>query len=231
MTLSPLQEVAALTTGVQLRKFVELLGEPDRRREVLSSEFKPSGHNEAIWEKPFYVLQAVTNSQDTVVLYTVTTMDRNFHPEIPYRIGNNGSSLRLGLSKFSNIEPDFDGLDATYPANARYFYTEAYGKGYTFQHRTLLLTQSWDATGIAPFDSSPDDSLFLDFNLVSLTCSNFEPCHTLPANKAAALRRLRAALAISGFTITEPDFDTESINVVPNPDILNSRCELLVGCR
>jgi hypothetical protein len=228
---SPLQEVAALATGVQLWKFVELLGEPDRRREVLDSEFKSSIHNESIWERPSYVLQAVTDAQDTIVLYTVTTMDRNFHPELPLPIGKNGSSLRLGLSKFSDIEPSFIGLDAYYPANAKYSYSEAYGGGFAFQYRTFLFTQSWDATGIASFDSSlGEDSAFDDFNLVSGTCSGFEPCHTLPSNEATALQRLRASLVISGFTITEPDFDIESIIFTANPDILNSRCELPVGC-
>jgi hypothetical protein len=228
---SPLEEVAALSTGVQLRKFVELLGEPDRKRDVLDSQFKPSSHNESIWQRPSYVLQAVTDSKDTVVLYTVTTMDKNFHPEIPFRLGKDSGPLRLGLSKFADVDQTFIGIDAIYPANARYFYSEAYGGGGAFQHRTMLLTQSWDATGIAPFDSSSGQfSVFDDFQLVSLACSEFKPCHTLPAREAEALKRLRAALVISGFTITEPNFDLRSIAVVPNPDILNSRCELPVGC-
>ncbi len=229
--LSPLEEVAALSTGVQLRKFVELLGEPDRKREVLNSEFEPSDHNEAIWERPSYVLQAVTNAQDTVVLYTVTTMDADFHPEIPFRIGKNRSPIRLGLNKFADIEASFTWLDAVYPANARYYYSEGYGGGAALQHRTMVLTQSWDATGIEPFDSSSGErSVFDDFNLVSRTCEKFQPCHTLPPREAAALQRLRAALVVSGFTITEPNFDLRSILVMHNPGIHNSRCELPVGC-
>ena len=91
---SPLEEVAALSTGVQIHKFVDLLGEPDRKRDVLDAQFKPSNHSESIWQRPSYVLQAVTDSKETVVLYTVTTMDKNFHPEVPFRVGKDRSPLR-----------------------------------------------------------------------------------------------------------------------------------------
>lgn len=229
--LSPLEEVAALSTGVQLRKFVDLLGQPDRKREVLNPDAKPTTDNESIWQRPAYVLQAITNADQTVELYTVTTMDKNFHPEIPFKMGKSSTSIRLGLSKFADIEPSFLGLDGIYPANAKYIYSEAYGKGAAFQSRTIFLTQSWDATGIAPFDSSSGpQSLFDDFGIATNACRSYDPCGPLPQREATALQRLRASLVISGFTITEPDFDTKSIIILPNPDILSSRCELPVGC-
>lgn len=119
------ENLNVIYTGASIKYIESIFGAP------VKEEHSEDGKvNEYIYSFRKFYLQVVYNNHNTVILYSVTSKDKDFHPEVPYLgktlghkfedFGNDIDYLQSGYSsKFYKYE---EGLYLGNPGNYRNFY-------------------------------------------------------------------------------------------------------------
>jgi len=97
--------INSLNASIRIEKFIETLGEHIFYREG------EHGYSEYVFERRDgrYWIQAITDTQGTVVIYSVTSCDSSFKPQIKY--SPTGRSITLGETTFKEAA---DGVEVSY---------------------------------------------------------------------------------------------------------------------
>lgn len=224
---SSVATVAKLRAGIQVANYDDLLGHPYSKRPVTGTKFV-----EWIWQRPDFVVQALTDDIGQVDMYTVTAASPDFHPQIPL-ISTAADPLNLGTARFPDIGRDADAMEGIYPANGKYTYSELFQADGSTHSRALILTSSWDGRSASQFSSGNLD-IVGDLNDVVGRCAlgtdHFSACASRDPAATAAVARPRGAMRIGGFTVTAADFDPTTLDVPHSPEILDSACNIPGNC-
>jgi hypothetical protein len=112
--------INSLNASIRIEKFTETLGMPTFYREG------KNGYSEHVFQRREgrYWIQAITDEDGTVVIYSVTSCDSSFKPQIHYGLLN--KSIRLGESTFKEVEGD-------YGAPFHFFFSGTTGNSYLYQ--------------------------------------------------------------------------------------------------
>ena len=108
--------INSLNASIRIEKFIEILGEHVFYREG------EHGYFEYVFERRDgrYWIQAITDKQGTVVIYSVTSCDSSFKPQIKY--SPRGRPIRLGETTFKEAaggdEVDYDYVVSAATANS-----------------------------------------------------------------------------------------------------------------
>lgn len=89
---------SSLGAGVQLDYFVERLGPASFRRRV-GANFDHS------FIRPLFYVQAMTDAQNEVIFFTITTRSKHFAPRLGFSGGSPALSVHLGRSHFAAVAP------------------------------------------------------------------------------------------------------------------------------
>jgi hypothetical protein len=116
-------KIQMLGASTTIDYFSSILGAPAFREKVGTNYF------EYIYVNPKYYVQAVADSGNNILLYSVTTRDPQFNPVI--KVGGRENdrpelSLVLGKTKFSELPFKPIRLDADQPADESGYYDEKY---------------------------------------------------------------------------------------------------------
>jgi hypothetical protein len=219
----PGEMVEKLDTGIQVSRYSAILGNPLIRRQI-SPQFV-----QWVWQAPTFEIQVLVDDLNQVQMYSLTSTDRNFNPEIPFLTDANGQPLRLGIATFSQNTLPFESAEAVYPAKAKYGFSEMISGRATAHERTLILVSGGDGTP-APWSG---DGVIDELNRVIGTrgFAMSGTCQADNATKQGVPAQLRGKLRITGFTLTAPGFDPTSVDVNLSPWILDPGWDVPLTCR
>ena len=132
------KKIGSLTSQVNIDYFVSILGAPVFKNHI-------ERYVENVFVDPDFYVQALTDANGKVLLYSVTTRTPNFHPEIKLGdlISNNGV-VKLGTTTLSNIGDDPQKVDAQWSASSWGTYREKYyfGRPGLYQNYSFALCDS-----------------------------------------------------------------------------------------
>ncbi len=137
------KKIATLNINTPIDLYFDILGKPY----FINNR---GTHTEYIFIDDLFYVQAVSNSEGRVVLYSITTRDKYFHPKIyfPYTdIKGNEMKILLGKTKFPVI-PDVrpESANGTFTPK-QLFYSEIYWLGNPGRYLTYGLTYNSAGTG------------------------------------------------------------------------------------
>jgi hypothetical protein len=192
----PIEEktINSLTPGINIAKFQEVLGTHLFRR---TSE---NGYIEYTYKRRGYWIQAITDQEASVVLYTVTSYDQGFKP----RLKNNpiGVPIRLGTTTFKAAAGEHD-------PELHYFISGATANTYLMEklylgnpsHYQTVLWGYNDAGSI----KLQDNTMLL--NLFSYLQGREQP----PSLQDAVVNIFRANNTFNTFAVSAPSIDISDI--------------------
>ncbi|CAM3258305.1 TPA: hypothetical protein IBW27_004641 [Escherichia coli] len=127
-------------TGASIKYIESIFGPP------VKEEHSEDGRvHEYIYSFKKFYLQVVYDNNNTVILYSVTSKDENFHPEVPY--------LRKTLGhKFKDFGSDIDYLQSSYSSKF-YQYEEGHYLGNPGNYRNFYL--AYNPAGVDYFELDP----------------------------------------------------------------------------
>ena len=96
-----LRKTLQLTIGMHIRNFENILGIPAFINKL---DKGLSDYEEYVFSNQYFYTQAIINSRQEVVLFSITTRGSDFSPE--FQIGGSGIAIRLGKTFFSEIGGD-----------------------------------------------------------------------------------------------------------------------------
>jgi hypothetical protein len=169
------RRLARLGTGAQLAFFTSVLGEPPAIRQTITREEDVpqefgSGKVDVRYVESFYVdrdyfVQTITNEDQTVEAFSVTSRSRRFRPTmwLPVRVRLRDRLFRrlprgwrplmivkLGRTRFVDAAPDWTPSSVRAWVGARAWrYTEAYYFGNPGNYQTYVLVHSNAGAGVA----------------------------------------------------------------------------------
>lgn len=114
-----LRKTLQLTIGMHIRNFENILGIPAFINKL---DKGLSDYEEYVFSNPYFYTQAIINSRQEVVLFSITTRESDFSPE--FQIGGSGSTIKLGKSVFSEISNDPGKMFVHYDHGGPNFYAE-----------------------------------------------------------------------------------------------------------
>jgi len=118
-----LENISQLSADVHIGYFTEILGNPvfvnnyDERIHIDQESIK-TNLTEYIFVNKYYFVQALTDSQGKVVVYTVTTRKADFNPKF--------KEIELGKTKFKDLGQAVDGNIISYLGAHNFYYHETY---------------------------------------------------------------------------------------------------------
>ena len=129
-------QLRRLAAGVHIGYFEAILGP--------SAFCRTTGENrEDTFVNKYCYVQAITDPVGTVVLYSVTTRRKDFSPTLvlgPYALDNHSSKIRLGRTRFAELESFAKPQSITSNIAARrFYYYEEYYFGNPGKYQTFLL--------------------------------------------------------------------------------------------
>ncbi|HVB59013.1 MAG TPA: ETEC_3214 domain-containing protein [Candidatus Acidoferrales bacterium] len=95
-----LGNLSRLAAGVSISYFQAILGPH-------VFEKTADGRREHVFVNEYFYVQAITNSEGTVIVFSVTTRTRHFNPSLtmgPYSLTGEIIRIRLGRTKFADID-------------------------------------------------------------------------------------------------------------------------------
>jgi hypothetical protein len=132
-------EIKQLSAGVQIDKFIDVLGIETFKDEYGVAEGAPilseidGAITEYIFNKPNYYVQALVDNNEVVLIYSVTTKNINFSPTFelgPYSyLIEKPLKIQLGKTTFEQVSEYDNWSPETITANwgaQDYYYSEAY---------------------------------------------------------------------------------------------------------
>jgi hypothetical protein len=130
------RQLRRLAAGVRIRYFEAILGPPAFCR--TKREYR-----EYTFVNKYCYVQAVTDPEGPVVLYSVTTRRSDFSPTLvlgPYTLDNRSLTIRLGRTRFAEVESFAKPRSITSTVGARrFYYYEEYYFGNPAKYQTFLL--------------------------------------------------------------------------------------------
>lgn len=133
----------SLSPELNVSFFDKKLGQP-----VYTSEYK--GLTNRTYINDYFYTQAITGTDGSVYLYSITLRKKNFYPDIPYNAGKGGKKLLLGKTTFGDMSEGIDKpiIAGQYlPDFRRGIYSEAYYNGNPGNYLYYFLTIN-DAGGL-----------------------------------------------------------------------------------
>jgi hypothetical protein len=156
--------INSLNASIRIEKFIETLGEHVFYREG------EHGYSEYVFERRDgrYWIQAITNKEGTVVIYSVTSCDSSFKPQIKY--SPTGRSIRLAETTFkeaaNGVEVSYDYYVSAATSNSYLIENDYAGNPGMYQTEYWGIIDSCDRNGfyedIVP--NLPPDMLFNPLN-------------------------------------------------------------------
>ncbi|NIG16788.1 ETEC_3214 domain-containing protein [Pantoea sp. Cy-640] len=130
-------------TGASIKYIESIFGAP------VKEEHSEDGKvNEYIYSFRKFYLQVVYDNKNTVILYSVTSKDKDFHPEIPYL----GKTLGHTFKDFGS---DVDYLQSGYSSKF-YKYEEGHYLGNPGNYRNFYLSYNPAGTDYSELHALPD---------------------------------------------------------------------------
>lgn len=127
-------------TGASIKYIESIFGPP-----VKEAHSEDSRVHEYIYSFKKFYLQVVYDNNNTVILYSVTSKDKDFHPEVPY--------LRKTLGhKFKDFGNNIDYLQSSYSSKF-YEYEEGHYLGNPGNYRNFYL--AYNPAGVDYFELHP----------------------------------------------------------------------------
>ena len=195
-----LRKLAPNETG---RYFESLLGVPtvERRRDDLL--------HERIWADHLYFVQAFTESDDRVVVYSVTARSRGFRLDVPFPGGGSywGNqrqplSAVLGKSSFADVGVDPSSTSGSLGAR-RWWYSEVYAFGNPSNYQSLILSINDGA------ERSGDVTALLDdIRDAQSGAQGSQPIVLRPSQLA------RGKACPNTYSVTAPHFGTHAVEAI-----------------
>ena len=128
-------QLSRLAAGVHIRYFEAILGPSAFCRTKRE-------HREHTFVNKYCYVQAITDPEGTVLLYSVTTRRSDFRPTLvlgPYSLDNRSLKIRLGRTRFAEIEPFAKPQKVRSTVGARrFYYYEEYYFGNPAKYQTFL---------------------------------------------------------------------------------------------
>ncbi|MCK4553380.1 hypothetical protein KAU19_00250 [Candidatus Parcubacteria bacterium] len=118
-----LENLSQLSADVHIGYFTEILGNPvfvnnyDERIHA-NQELTKTNLTEYVFVNKYYFVQALTDNQGKVIVYTVTTRVANFNPKF--------KGIELGKTKFKDLGQAVDGDIVSYLGAHNFYYHETY---------------------------------------------------------------------------------------------------------
>ncbi|MFA6446407.1 MAG: ETEC_3214 domain-containing protein [Candidatus Paceibacterota bacterium] len=141
-----LESVSLLDTGGHISYFTALLGTPVSITPV-------NDKLEYIFVNKYCYVQALTDQNGTVSLFSITTREKNFNPTLKDRFDN--FSLKLGRNTFAQLGHTPKRAVVGSDHGAVTFYSEAYYLGYDGGYRTYFF--SFNPNGYGKIGAHPHD--------------------------------------------------------------------------
>lgn len=148
-----LRKTLQLTIGMHIRNFENILGIPAFINKL---DKGLSDYEEYVFSNQYFYTQAIINSREEVVLFSVTTRESNFNPE--FQIGGSGMAIRLGKTSFSEIGHDPVNTFQHYDHGGVGFYSEIhfFGRPGHYLQYAFSININGSRGGIL-FRDTPDD--------------------------------------------------------------------------
>ena len=132
---SPYRQIGQLSANVSIDRFRAILGpEVTWTRIPLGKEFQFINQD--------YFVEAFTDTDGRVVMYTVTTLANSFRPTFRYFCANSWHQIKLGLTRFSQDGTTPSQCDAYFYAT-RYLYYETYRLRESGYYQTMFLANDY----------------------------------------------------------------------------------------
>ena len=211
-----------LLPEVQISKFRGALGE-----EVFVNRFP--NYTEYVFAEPMYFVQALTDLNDRVVLFSVVGRSKSFNPELAKVMGSGSPFKGPLLRTFAEISGSLpSAFAASVPADQPPTYAEVFWEGNPgdFLYYGLL-----DSSAGYSIDGSSKSWLAI-LNYETSTGRLFpnafpsDPIYapTHDAAEAAALSAIREGLTANGYFVTDAFFDFSLVGgALPGPSYQQTR--------
>jgi len=187
-----LNKIKRLAAGTNIGFFSGILGAPVFIKDT--GDFKTFTYVDLL----FYV-EAITNLSNQVLVFSVTTRDKNFNPEIvvgPFSVDEKIVRVKLGTTRFSELDSlGFEGKVESGAGNRRTYYTEEYYYGNPGLYQTYLFSLNDAGSYSAAGEDEPSI-----FNCGATKSSD------------PSLVSFRDNVAINTYTITSPFFNLANLN-------------------
>jgi hypothetical protein len=172
------RRLTRLGTGAQLEFFESVLGEPPaKRRRFEVDHFDMATrlrrrvrrpYLECLYINPLFYLQTLSDRDEAVVGFSITTRSRWFHPKLSFprrpsrraraieaiTFGHRrpgGTRIELGRTTFADARPTWNPRIRSVHANKHWSYTEAYWGGNPGYYQEVVFT----ASRVSPVARSP----------------------------------------------------------------------------
>jgi len=193
-----LQKTQQLAIGMDIRNFENILGNPAFINKL---DDELSGYKEFLFSNPYFYAQAITNLDQQVVLFSITTKRNNFNPK--FQIGgggDSGPSIILGRTSFLDIGNDPKKVFKHYDHGGIVFYSEIFYFGRPGHYLEYAFSLNLNGQP-AIFDYIP--SSFSDFERIM--------------DDSKELSKFRANTSINTFTIINGIDDYKIENLILGP--------------
>lgn len=147
-----LEKISILDTGSHISHFITLLG-----NYVTANRF--SNYKEYIFTNHYFYVQAVTDSEENVSMFSVTTRRKNFHPILKTQF--NDLIVELGKMNFSQLGGSRKDSNDRSDHGAVVAYSESYYFGLDGSYRTYFFSFNPNGYGRISFlpQSNPESDL------------------------------------------------------------------------
>lgn len=189
-----LNNLQQLAPGTTMAFFVSILGTPIFVKKGMQNTKR------CVFVHNLFYVEAVTNLDDEVQMFSVTTRSENFNPILilgPYTTDNTFVSVQLGKTKFSELDIlGYEGRVESGVGNRRAFYNEEYYFGNPGLYQTYVL--SYNDAGTREINATA-----ADLNAGANTTTD------------PRLKELRTHSVINTYSITAPSINLQSLGVSP----------------
>jgi hypothetical protein len=233
-----LDDISKLSTNTNIGYFKDILGEPvfvNNYENFLcySCEFKDN-YKEYIFVNSLFYVQAITDLNNKVLIFSVTTRSDDFNPKLslgPFSINiKDPFVIELGKTKFYEIENKMNSrplkIYSFIGANT-FGYSESYYFGNPGFYQTYIFGENDASYFNKPLFSSGESLLFpnSEFSLPSTILDDGENFYLLNIESAFASKEVdretqlfRKNAIINTYSITEPllQFDEEDMYLLKN---------------
>lgn len=159
---SPYRQVGQLNANVPVARFRSVLGAESCRR-------RTNGGTEYLFVTSSFCVQAITDYDDRVTMYAVTTLKDDFRPTFAYWAGNHTETITLGRTLFSQCgqpAPVQPSQIFAYIYAGSYVYFELHYLAAPGNYQTMILANNYLGHPTLAFGADLPDSFLSAFGRV-----------------------------------------------------------------
>lgn len=143
-----IKNLSLLSADVNIGYFINILGNPVfinnyEIADLIKGEFKDTNLSEYVFVHEYYFVQALTDDNDRIVAYSVTTRKGNFNPKLelgPFTRGEKKPLIiELGKTKFKELSGDSQNV-VSFLGIHNFYYHEAYYFGNPGNYQAYVFT-------------------------------------------------------------------------------------------